>query len=416
MYRFLRTTMRVVLRVFVRRIYVTGKENLPVDSPIIFACNHTNAFFDAVLTTCEIKLKYCLHFMTRADIFKPPWLPLLNSMNLIPVYRMRDGRANLSKNEGSFEATTQVLSENKSILIFSEGICIPEKRVQRLLKGTARIAFKAYEAGLEDLMIVPVGINYSEQTKFRMDVMLNYGRPIPVKKWIAQYKLDEAKTINEFNTELRSKLIEKSHHIENPENDKLFAELVSFDTNEDKQWHSTDKTRFEQQKNRAKQIENTNGDLSEHLKTDLARYAALRKKLGLSTEQVAPNPPAYNLSFVLATIVYLTIWPITLAPLKGADWLVEYKVKAKMFKSSIRMTAGMLFYANWIILLTVFLSFWFGWMSILFFPIPATLLGLYYWQCHDTIKQYLDWRIWRSVEENNKVEAAELVFIRAKYK
>ena len=60
-----------------------------------------------------------------------------------------------------FPAIYEVLKKNGNFIMFSEGICVQEKRLQKLRKGTARLAFGAEEKYGLDVHIVPVGINYT---------------------------------------------------------------------------------------------------------------------------------------------------------------------------------------------------------------------------------------------------------------
>jgi len=59
-----------------------------------------------------------------------------------------------------------------------------------LTKGISRLAFKAEES--EDFklnsVIVPVGINFSNQYNFNSKLFINYGVPIEVKKYVQLYR------------------------------------------------------------------------------------------------------------------------------------------------------------------------------------------------------------------------------------
>lgn len=74
------------------------------------------------------------------------------------------------KNDETFEKCSTMLEQNKAIIIFSEGLCIQERQLRKLKKGSARIAFGSEEKNNFnlDLMIVPVGVNFSANPwKFR---------------------------------------------------------------------------------------------------------------------------------------------------------------------------------------------------------------------------------------------------------
>src|SRR5664280_2945082 len=80
-------------------------------------------------------------------------LPFLRSISYMPE--------NDSRFLCTFSGIYEILRKNGNLIMFSEGICVPEKRLQKLRKGTARVAFGAEEKFGVDVNIVPVGINYT---------------------------------------------------------------------------------------------------------------------------------------------------------------------------------------------------------------------------------------------------------------
>ena len=397
-YRFLWSLMNVVLRVHVRKIYVTGRDKMPASGPAIFACNHTNAFFDAVLTATMMPVRYRLHFMTRADIFKGRWIPVLRAMSLIPVYRMRDGRDQLSRNTESFAETQRVLDRGESILIFSEGTCVVEKRVQKLLKGTARMAFQAAEAGIENLMVTPVGINYSSQTAFRMEVYLNYGEGIPIRDWMDQYRENPAKTINAFNERLRAEMINLSNHIEDPANDDAFEFLRAFPFKGEQSasffsWKSTSPLAFQKEKVVEKMA------AEPHYKLQVAK---LHKEMQQNNQEFSFTPEyAQNESthlaarhFVMAILIYWLAKPFTAIPKLLIDKIVAEKIKQKMFISSIRMTGGMLIWFGWWLLILILSSFLVSNWIVLIIAILSLILSMLHWKAGDILKEWRSKNRW----------------------
>lgn len=93
---------------------------------------------------------------------------------MLPVYRISEGKENLKNNYDTFRDVRHLLEENKMVLIFSEGLCINEWRLRPLKKGTARIAFDAWEHHLP-AQVIPVGINYSGFRRFGKNIHINFG-------------------------------------------------------------------------------------------------------------------------------------------------------------------------------------------------------------------------------------------------
>jgi 1-acyl-sn-glycerol-3-phosphate acyltransferase len=165
------------LRIFYRHIRVSGLRHIP-EGAVLFTANHQNAFMDALLIVCSSG-RYT-HFLARADIFKKSWAKkLLQLINIIPIYRIRDGWQSLAQNQQTFDACSQILHQREPIVIFPEGNHGSARRLRPLSKGFTRVAFEALRAQPNlPLHIVPVGLNYSEPQRARSAVHIIYGTPL----------------------------------------------------------------------------------------------------------------------------------------------------------------------------------------------------------------------------------------------
>lgn len=168
-------------------------------------------------------------FLARSDVFRKKLLArFLTFIGIIPIYRLLEGAENLQKNDETFDKCSKMLEENKAIIIFSEGLCIQERRLRKLKKGTARIAFGSEEKnnfGL-DVTIVPVGINYSSTPwKFRSGLYIEYGEPFALSAYKELYQQDKARAMNVFTRDLESRMKKTLIVIENKENDELVNTL-----------------------------------------------------------------------------------------------------------------------------------------------------------------------------------------------
>ena len=75
---------KVCVPLFFGRLEINGREHIPKDHSFIIAPNHQNAFLDAILM--GVYLRKPVHFLTRSDVFVPPFLGVLHSLNMMPVY------------------------------------------------------------------------------------------------------------------------------------------------------------------------------------------------------------------------------------------------------------------------------------------------------------------------------------------
>ena len=198
-------------RAFFRRIFYSNLKNVPLNKPLLFVGNHQNSFMDGILVGSY--LPQPLHFTMRADMFRKPFARFcLRELNVTPVYRAEEGMENVHRNLESFEGIYEVLKKNGNFIMFSEGICIQEKRLHTLRKGTARLAFGAEEKYGLDVHIVPVGINYTYPSRFRKEVMINFHEAFSIRELKGLYEEHPARALNAFTQKCREGLLKGGYH------------------------------------------------------------------------------------------------------------------------------------------------------------------------------------------------------------
>ncbi len=202
LYKILKILSRIAIRIYCRKIIINKPETLKIDGPVLIAANHPNSFFDSIILNTVFKKN--IWSLARGDVFRKPFhARLLNSLNILPVYRTSEGVENLSENYKTFEACIEKLKENATIAIYSEGLCVNEWHLRNLKKGTARLAVKAWEENIP-LKVLPVGINYSSFRKFGKNVFLNFGNPIT--KNDIDFNDGDGLRHQQFNTKLLEEL------------------------------------------------------------------------------------------------------------------------------------------------------------------------------------------------------------------
>src|SRR5438552_6886658 len=172
--------LRVALRVYFRRIEVTGLENVPRDSPVIFVLNHPNALVDPAFLLCLAPRRVA--FVAKAPLFRMPVIGyLVRALDSLPAYRRQDEGQDVSRNIETFTAARRLLARGITIGICPEGVSHDEPRLKPLKTGAARIALAAASSGEAlDLKIVPVGLYYTEKTTFRSSALLYFAEGLPV--------------------------------------------------------------------------------------------------------------------------------------------------------------------------------------------------------------------------------------------
>ena len=119
---------------FYRKRQIVHAGRIPKNEPVILAPNHQNALMDALAFV--MGLKFQTVFLARADIFKGKFIiNLLTFIKILPIFRIRDGMANLQKNEEIFDLTVNILkNKHNPLLLFPEGNHGDRRRLRPLVK------------------------------------------------------------------------------------------------------------------------------------------------------------------------------------------------------------------------------------------------------------------------------------------
>lgn len=284
-YNVLGIIIRTFFQLFYKRIYITGLENVPKDKPIFLAANHSNALIDGYVIAIFLIGHRTSHFLGRAGIFGNKILDwLFTTVQIIPIYRPRDGGDYTQRNVSTFEKVDKVFLQNKAILIFPEGNCVKEKRLRPLKKGTVRMAFSAWEKGA-DVHIVPTGISYTKHDEARSEVMLSFGKPIQIENYRSQFEQNPTETYTSVNDDLKSAIESEIVFIENVDNEVIIEQLLEVGRNDFQEKgnfimsNNPDRLIFEQQiANKINQLAKTDKAQLTTLKANSNAYFEALKK------------------------------------------------------------------------------------------------------------------------------------------
>lgn len=218
-YKLARLWVKVGLHLYFRKIKVYGLENVPQDKPVLFLGNHQNALLDVLLIGIDCNRDPW--FLTRSDVFNKKVLSaIFEIFQMIPIYRIRDGRKSLKNNQAVFDRCSQLLRESQAILMFPEANHNLKRRVRPLSKGFTRILFSALEQEPDiDIRIVPIGLNYKDAIRFPDKVSLFFGKNISVKDLYDA--TDEKGSIDRIKKEVSDCMKTLTTHIENEDTYEL---------------------------------------------------------------------------------------------------------------------------------------------------------------------------------------------------
>ncbi len=201
-YHFLKILFRLQFWCFVRQLRIENPERRGEKGPLLLAVNHPNSLLDALIVGGFMDEP--IHFMARGDVFRlKPVRKFLEKLNMIPIYRIRDGKAKLSMNDRSFDKGVEVLKNNGLLLIFVEGFCANQTELQLpLKKGGPRMVQSSWRHNIP-ARILPVWLEYSGFRSFGLSVNVRFGEPFGNE--IAT-NVDSTRTLNEINKETTVRL------------------------------------------------------------------------------------------------------------------------------------------------------------------------------------------------------------------
>ncbi|KAK0240807.1 hypothetical protein EDD85DRAFT_816261 [Armillaria nabsnona] len=175
---------------FFTEIRVIGEENVPKDGPIIVAATHHNMILDPIILSTSFPYKRILHYWSKASLYANPVVRyILLSTGNIPVDRKSKDRQVLFK--GTFEA----LAKGGAVALFPEGTSYTEPRIMQVKDGAAWAALEytkwlkenPEKAPSNEVKIIPAAIVYTNKSKYRSNVIVEFGRPISMDAYLKQF-------------------------------------------------------------------------------------------------------------------------------------------------------------------------------------------------------------------------------------
>jgi 1-acyl-sn-glycerol-3-phosphate acyltransferase len=210
-YLLIRFYIKIGIFFYTKKIKTVGKENIPKKGAVLFTVNHPNGLIDPLMVTTNTPR--ITHYLVRAASFKNPIIKkVLASLNLMPIYRIRDGVKELSKNTEVFNDCYEILNKQRALMIFPEGSHDRRRTIRTISKGFTRILFGAFEKYPDlKVTIIPVGITYQNASQFSSKVAIHYGKPIIANDYYNPNELNDS--VNAIKSEVANQLKELTVHI-----------------------------------------------------------------------------------------------------------------------------------------------------------------------------------------------------------
>ncbi len=353
LYSVVRPLAAIALKVFLKKITITHAGRIPKGKPVILASNHPTAFMEPCILACFLDRP--LYFLVRGDIFvKSLYIKLLKALHMLPVYRLKDrGYAFVKANFETFDTCYDALHECKTIMILAEGNTKAEKRLRPLKKGTARLAFGALDKypDMEDVYVVPVGVNFDYMDRFRAEVMVNFGEPLSARSWYAQYYANNGEGIDAFTSELSRRMKEEIVVIEHKEDEALIERLLLMSRSKRSStfWPVTgrDESWLREEIALARQIGDLPGEVKQKLANQTALYFDTLNRSGISDKTVFDNKPpsmVQGFLFLLGAPLYVMGFLLNFLPARLAKLIADTQVKSVEFYNPVLVAVALFLY------------------------------------------------------------------------
>lgn len=407
-YYFIKYPLRIVSMVFFRKLYWTNANRVPKDVPFVLAVNHPTAFIDPILIGSF--LGPSVYFMLRGDMFSSKFVGfLLDQIKTIPIFRARDGFSKLRNNHDTLDHVYRKINQGSNILILAEGQTKHEKKMRPIQKGAARMLFGTYEKfGRKDMVVIPVGVNYTNSDEFRSKVMIDFGEAIPLADYLPAYEENPRKGIAELTKKISEGMQERIIHVMDDAREPLASLLMEIYRNNHFESLLPILPNNRQPLAAELKIADEVNQMSQQnfeSKAGVAKeYQDLLSALGLKDAAVVQTHKSNwrnTLILIIGLVPFLIGYAFNALPLWLAKFVADKKVKKIEFHSSVRYGAGFILYLIYFIILSIVL-FSFGWKWWMIFAIP--FLGWFSLIWRDA---FLDWngaRSFQSIPNTTKEE------------
>ncbi len=417
--------MFFVLRIYFRRIHITGLDNLSYGKPVVLASSHSNSFNDAfVLGTM---LDRSLNYLARSDVFKTALIRrIFKSFHMLPIYRIQEGKDNVIRNLDTFGKCFEILQNKGLVLIYAEGLCVQEKRMRPIKKGAARIAFGALENGVQDIHIVPVGLNYTYPAKFRGEVIISIGKPIKLQELTQLYQEHPAVAYKRLGIRIGKGMMKEMIIIDDPKSEPLAERLLLMVRNHLQtpflKWRFTSRKPLETEQAVTNVVNSMKTEKEEEfnkLDKKTSDYFARLARFKLKDSNIAGQSVSWVqvvLCFMMLPIIfcgYIFRYPVMMT----SEFITSRTVKSIEFYGSVFLSVGFIIYLLLLIATCIIFTLILGWLwgLILLFAIPLIgFVNIYWEEILLKIISLIRYKIFRKShrEETTQLKALRMSIIR----
>jgi len=356
--------VRAVRWVYYSESVIVNRELTKIKGPCIIVSNHPGTLMDPI--NAVVNMDRIVNFLANASLFSNRfgnWF--FSTFYCIKIERYVDTGGKPLDNVAAFRQATDFLTRGGCLYIAPEGGSFEGRHIHELKTGLARIALNTeqennFELGLK---ILPVGLVYSDPTKFRRPILINMTEPFLVSGFKKDWEKDRREAVRELTRHLQDRLSEAVLDTTDPEQDCLLAQLELMSQNEEKLPLAQQFDRSKNVLNRMQKLQQQEpaayGGFAERVNV----YAVKLEGLGIEDASVKESPAGQSLLNVgllvlspLAMIGYATHFLPAYLTKKLSDKLSSEPV----WEPTYKICGGLVIYPAVLFLQFHLLCYWFS--------------------------------------------------------
>ena len=284
------------------------------------------------------------------------------------------------------------------------------------------MALGAYEKyNTEDLMIIPIGLNYTNSLEFRSELLVDTGDPILLKDYLGAYRENPRKAILQITREIQKQLKERVIHIDKDEDADWINMLLKINRNDQlvRFWPSNltnENKLLREEVGIADKANSMSVEEKKQIAQNIGQYQQALKGHGLTDKGLSQHQTYKwsDLLFLVMTFpLFLPGFLTNYIPFYFGKKVADAKVKRPEFHLSIRLGVCLAVYTVQFLLLiivTVAMAIYFAnpYLAMLVLAVP--FLGYFSVNYQDIYKR------WRAVLKAHQIDRKELEQLKQKRK
>lgn len=384
---------------------------------MLVVSNHFNGFVDPVMLVRV--LGRVPRFLAKSTLWNVVVArPFLTLAGVIPVYRKADVGTGTAQNASTFSACHEVLRERSVVALFPEGTTHDVPQLAEVRTGAARIALGAKAAGVEGLVILPIGLTYDDKLALRSRALARVGEPIDLDTDIDEY-VDEGDAVAEENhaaverltTDIAARLQAVSPDFEDIREQQAlrFAAEVAL-RRQGTGWEAA--VPLGEREELAQQLARTSAPVREGVRRAVADYNLDLTGLGVRDAEVVAGYRPRELvrrlvvTALLVTLVFAVALAGTLLNLIPFTIVraASRRVSAPVSKGTVRLLVSLVaFPLTWLVFGVVVAD---GWWAVLLTALAVAAEGVVaVWAYEAAARLLRGYRSWRAITERKGVLA-----------